>query len=192
VTPTPAALEELRAVCEELVTPLSGLVPGDTCPDNAIDAPGGVVLLDFEAAGHRHVAWEAAYLTVPWPTCWCSWRLPESVTGHALAAWREALGAPAAASGAFAEDLARTTIAWALLSTAWLLPAALDGDPPPRNPGLAGAVPARRAMVQHRLALAAALATPVLPALRALAEQVAEAAVAEWGRRELELAPAFR
>ena len=25
----------------------------------------------------RHVAWDLAYLRVPWPTCWCSWRLPD-------------------------------------------------------------------------------------------------------------------
>jgi hypothetical protein len=186
-----AALDELRSVCDQLVTAASGLVPGDTCPDNAIDAPDGVVLLDFEAASHRHVAWEGAYLTVPWPTCWCSWRLPEDVTLRALARWRDALG-PAASQPAFADDLARTTIAWALLSTAWLLPAALDGDPPPRNPALVGATPSRRAMIQHRLSAAAMLPTPVLPALRALAEQVHAAAVTAWGRCELDLAPAFR
>ncbi len=191
VTPPAAALDELRSACQALVTAASGLVPGDTCPDNAVDAPDGVVLLDFEAACHRHVAWEGAYLTVPWPTCWCSWRLPDEVVARAVASWRTALGPPAA-EPAFASDLVLTTIAWALLSTAWLLPAALDGDPPPRNPAVIGRTPARRAMIQHRLALAAGLATPVLPGLRALAEQVHAATLAAWGRCELDLAPAFR
>ena len=36
-----------------------------------------LVLLDFEGAEWRHVAWDLAYLRVPWPTCWCSWRLPD-------------------------------------------------------------------------------------------------------------------
>jgi hypothetical protein len=191
VEPPAGALDELRSVCDHLVTAASGLVPGDTCPDNAIDTPDGMVLLDFEAASHRHVAWEGAYLTVPWPTCWCSWRLPAEVVTRALARWREPLGPPAARP-AFAEDLARTTIAWALLSTAWLLPAALDGDPPPRNPAVVGRTPERRAMIRHRLGLAAALPTPVLPALRALAEQAHAATLREWGPCELRLAPAFR
>jgi hypothetical protein len=191
VLPSAAALDELRNLCDELVTPASGLVPGDTCPDNAVDAPGGVVFLDFEAACHRHVAWEGAYLTVPWPTCWCSWRLPEAVVGRALARWRAALG-PAAAGPDFAGDLERTTIGWALLSTAWLLPAALDGDPPPRDPAVLGRTPTRRATIEHRLEVAGALATPVLPALRALAAEVHAAAVDVWGRCELEVAPAFR
>jgi hypothetical protein len=191
VTPPAAALDELRAVCDDLVTPASGLVPGDTCPDNAVDAPNGVVLLDLEAACHRHVAWEGAYLTVPWPTCWCSWRLPDAVAARAVARWREALG-PVATGPAFGADLDRTTLAWAFLSTAWLLPAALDGDPPPRNPALLGRTPTRRATIQHRLARAASLVTPVLPALRELADEVHAAAVVAWGRRELEPAPAFR
>jgi hypothetical protein len=191
VTPPGAALDELRSACEGLVTTASGLVPGDTCPDNAIDAAEGVVLLDFEAAAYRHVAWEGAYLTVPWPTCWCSWRLPAEVTARAVARWRDLLGPPAAGPD-FAADLALTTIAWVLLSTAGLLPAALDGDPPPRNPAFVGRTPARRAMIQHRLGVAAALATPLLPALGELAEQVHAATLAAWGRCQLELAPAFR
>ena len=38
-----------------------------------------VVLVDFEGAEWRHVAWDVAYLRVPWPTCWCSWRMPDAV-----------------------------------------------------------------------------------------------------------------
>ena len=190
MTPPAAALDELRSVCDDLVTVTSGLAPGDTCPDNAIDAPDGLVLLDFEAASHRHAAWEGAYLTVPWPTCWCSWRLPAEVAARARARWGEVLR-PVAAEPDFASDLSRTTIAWAVLSTAWLLPAALDGTlhratPPP------WAGRPRRAMIQHRLRVAAALPTPVLPALRGLADQVHAGTLRAWGSCELELAPAFR
>jgi hypothetical protein len=46
------------------------LTPGDTCPDNNVLADAGVVLFDFEGAAIRHVAWDAAYLRVPWPRCW--------------------------------------------------------------------------------------------------------------------------
>lgn len=65
-----SAIEELRDVALELDMADSGrpggLVPGDTCPSNAIETDDGLVLLDFEGAEYRHVAWEAAYLTVPW------------------------------------------------------------------------------------------------------------------------------
>jgi hypothetical protein len=47
-------------------------------------------------------------------------------------------------------------------------------------------------MIQHRLGLAAALETPVLPSLRGLAEEVHAASVAAWERQELALAPCFR
>lgn len=84
-------LEELRELPEALDVTAPGspgaLVPGDTCPSNAIDGDDGLVLLDFEGAEYRHLAWEASYLTVPWPSCWCSWRLPDAVAGQALAAW---------------------------------------------------------------------------------------------------------
>ncbi len=74
-----------------MLTPLDGpgaLTPGDACPDNNIETPDGLVLIDFEVADFRHVAWDAAYLTEPWPTCWCSWRLPSEVTDEAVARWR--------------------------------------------------------------------------------------------------------
>jgi hypothetical protein len=126
VAPPEAALGELRGIAGSFVTVAAGLVPGDTCPDNAVDAGDGMVLLDFEGAAHRHVAWEAAYLVVPWPTCWCSWRLPADVTARALESWRDAVASalPAVRGGDFDADLARATIAWAFLSAGWLLDAA--------------------------------------------------------------------
>ena len=125
------------------------VVPGDTCPDNALLTSAGPVLIDWEGATHRHVAWEAAYLEVPWPTCWCSWAMPPEVVGTALTAWRTALApvVPAVAEETFAEDLLRARTAWAFVSLEWFLPAALGGDPPPVQPMLAGLV--HRALVEH-------------------------------------------
>jgi len=80
ITVPAPAVDELRGVAASLDVSAPGsagaLVPGDTCPSNALETDSGIVLLDFEAAEHRHIAWEAAYLSVPWPSCWCSWRLP--------------------------------------------------------------------------------------------------------------------
>jgi len=65
--PSAQALDELRAIGP---AGPGVLTPGDTCPDNNVATPTGYALIDFEAAEFRHPAWEAAYLRVPWPTCW--------------------------------------------------------------------------------------------------------------------------
>lgn len=131
------------------------LTPGDACPDNNAETPGGLVLLDFETAGFRHIAWDAAYLTVPWPTCWCSWRLPAAVQAAALARWRAtvepALG-PAVAA-ALDDAIRDATVGWALITAAWFLRAAHRNQP--LGPG--GRLrPGSRELVQHRLGVAAA------------------------------------
>ena len=66
------------------------LSPADVCPDNNLLLPDGCRLIDFEWAEVRHPAWDAAYLAVPWPTCWCSWRIPDASAERALDAYREA------------------------------------------------------------------------------------------------------
>lgn len=193
-----AALQELRAGAVELDVAgpgrPGGLVPGDTCPSNLVETAGGVVLLDFEGAEYRHVAWEAAYLTVPWPSCWCSWRLPEDVAAAAVEAWRQSVlpALPAVADPRFSRDLDRATVCWVFISASWLLPQALDGDPPPTDPARRSIVPSRRALLQHRLRVAAEHPGPDLPALRELAARSYAAAVRQWGRQPLALAAAFR
>ena len=76
---------------------------------------------------------------------------------------------------------------WALLTTAWFLPTALDGDHTHGD-----VTPPRRAMLQPRLGLAAAVLDPRLLTLTALCEQVLQASYDVWGQVPLELAPAFR
>lgn len=199
-----AAVEELRAIGARLARPEAprGLVPGDTCPDNAVLAerrmvgtPDGVSLLDFEGASHRHVAYEAAYLAMPWPSCWCSWRLPDDATAAALAAWRDAV-APAMPDGYTDEDLDAdldaAVLAWTAVSVSWLLPSALEDDPGPRDPRRAGQVPSRRALLQHRSQVAASRAGATWPALARWAEELHDRATAAWGARPLALAPAYR
>jgi hypothetical protein len=203
--PTPAAVGELRSVMGAMdplgASGAGGLVPGDTCPDNALYVAGRLTLIDFEAAAHRHVAWEAASLIVPWPTCWCSWALPEQVTTRALAAWRQAVApsVPAVTSDAFDDDLAMAAIAWALVSVVtFLLPRAAaaesapDSGSAPRPSSPDPPQPDRRSLVLHRLKLAAEYPTVVLPALRDLARLLHDACVHRWGQRSLDLAPAFR
>ncbi len=198
VTIRAAALEELHGLADALDVSATGspgaLVPGDTCPSNAVETEHGMVLLDFEGAEYRHLAWEAAYLSVPWPSCWCSWRLPAQVSVKALDRWQQSLvtTTPFVATAGFADDLARATIGWVFISAGWFLAAALDGDPPPSNPARRPLIPTRRALLQHRLRGAAEYETTVLPELRQLAAETHQATTRVWGPHPLPLAPAFR
>ena len=104
----PAGLaEELDELNRRLAEPgHSALSPCDACPDNNVRSDSGELsLVDFEGAAFRHVAWDVAYLTVPWPSCWCCWRIPRHLTSAAVDRYctimRPALPCPAAtASGA--------------------------------------------------------------------------------------------
>lgn len=189
VTPTTEALEALRHVP---VGETLALSPGDTCPDNNVTTATGLVLVDFEAATVRAVTWDVAYLEVPWPSCWCAWRLPPDVAHAIVARWRAAVlpALPSAAHAGFEANLAAATVAWAFVSASWFLDRALADDPPPTDPRLSGLVPSRRAMIQHRLTAAAE--SEALPPLGALAAEVLAATRRRWGVVALDLAPAFR
>lgn len=115
VTPSAAALDALRALVPG--GPV-GMTPGDTCPDNAVRTPAGWALFDFEEAEFRPLAWEAAYLRVPFPSCWCAWTLPADAAERALACWRAELDLPAG----FDAEVGRAAVAWTFVSTGWFLP----------------------------------------------------------------------
>ena len=85
--------------------------------------PAGDLLIDFEEAEWRPVVWDVAYLTVPWPSCWCCFSLPAEVTRQALDRYRSVaagrlryLGTPA-----FDHDVALATAGWAMVSSSWFL-----------------------------------------------------------------------
>jgi hypothetical protein len=192
------ALQELLALTPALNagTGEQGLVAGDTCPDNALYVDGQLTLIDFEAAAHRHVAWEAAYLIVPWPTCWCSWAIPHRTRERALDAWRRTLApsVPAVDTPRFGDQVAQAVIAWIFVSMSFLLPGALaeaDADPS-TGPARGRPHPDSRSLVLHRLQLAAAYPTQMLPALRDLAGEIHDACTERWGQCDLQAAPAFR
>ncbi len=188
VTPSPQALTELRGLDGLLDGPDQAwaLTPADACPDNNRLTADGLVLLDLEGAQLRHVAWDVAYLLVPWPSCWCSWRPPADVAETALESWRAAIGLLYAHEPAFKRDLSTVTLGWAMTSAGWFVRRAVQDDHP--HP----ATPSRKAMVQHRLTLAVENANPQLSALTALAEELLQATYDAWGDVPLELAPAFR
>jgi hypothetical protein len=198
VRPSATALAELQAIASMLDpsnSAATGLVAGDTCPDNALYAHGQLTLIDFEAAAHRPVAWEAAYLLVPWPTCWCSWALPDQVARRALGAWQESVAPaiPAVTANSFADELARAVIAWTFVSLTFLAPRAIaEPTAEPRASSTARPGPDHRSLIMHRMQVAAGYQTDVSPALRDFAGQVHDACVHRWSQHNLEVAPAFR
>jgi hypothetical protein len=181
-----SGIPDVDALAARLTDPEHhALSPADTCPDNNMLTAEGCRLIDFEWAEVRHPAWDASYLAVPWPTCWCSWRIPEASAVRALDAYREeaAQGIPYVAGDEFTADLEAARVCWALASVSWSLTTALrqDEQPHPASPGT-------RPRMQYRLALVAESGT----AAADLAGQVLEHTRREWGDLVLPLAPAYR
>jgi hypothetical protein len=193
VVPDERALTELRSASVALDRAALALTPADACPDNNVSTSSGLVLLDFEQATVRHVAWDAAYLVLPWPSCWCSWNLPADIAETALARWRAAVapGLPVVGSAAFDRDLDIVVTAWAFMSSAWFLAGAVREGPQPPIGQSRGPGPTRRAVIRYRMRLAAQRRA-ARPALADLAEAVLAATVGPWGDLPLDHAPAYR
>ena len=169
--------------------------PFDACPDNNVRTAAGLRLIDFEGATVAHPAWDVAYLSVPWPSCWCAWRLPDAITARAQQAWVERLITRLAARGLTldrpAMDVAirLASLTWCVVTVGWFLPGA-QADRHPGGQGISS--PRLRAVVQHRLAQVASSSTPELNATRELARRLSAALNRNWQPETLQLAPAFR
>lgn len=182
------ALDELRGLDSRLGCGPAALTPADACPDNNVSTGDGLVLIDFESAQWRRVAWDLAYLAVPWPTCWCSWRIPAGVAARAIEAYRARVASPYVDAPEFDADIAVAAVGWAFVSTSWFLREALLDDPPMGGPEKP--TPTRRAMILHRLGRVRGSAGP--PALAELADRLHATLTARWGAIPLPYAPAFR
>ncbi len=167
----------------------AALTLADACPDNNVRAGDGYLLIDFEEAEWRHIAWDVAYLTVPWPSCWCSFLLPADVTQQALARYRARIAGrlPYVDTPAFGHDVALATTGWEFVSASWFLRAALSEDRP-LDDTTAG-LPTRRAVILHRLGNARN--ATALPVLAELAARLRTELVRRWGEVPLDPAPAF-
>jgi len=185
----PGATDELHGLAKRLGgSGLGALTPADACPDNNVLTRDGLALLDFEGAQWRHIAWDVAYLRVPWPSCWCSWRMPDEVGAHAFDMYRQTAAPliPDVADAQFERDVSAAAVGWALITTTWFLDNALGSDPilNPDKP-----TPTRRAMITHRLAAAAR--SSELPALAELSAALGAVLAKRWGDVPLAFAPAF-
>lgn len=193
VTEPPGALAELRELPRRIgVDGPAALSPADGCPDNNLHVGDGLALVDFEGAQWRHIAWDVAYLSVPWPSCWCSWRMPGDVAERALERYRATIEdvLPYVRTADFRRDVTAAAAGWSLVSSAWYLPNALADDPPSPHPDKP--TPTRRAMILHRLDRARRCDEQCgLPALAELAERLRARLVQRWGEVPLGYARAF-
>ena len=187
--------DEVVAIAARLDDEVQVLSPFDACPDNNIRTATGLRLIDFEGATVAHPAWDVAYLRVPWPSCWCSWRMPDTVSERAQRAWRDRLQAAIAPNGigpdwsAIDTAIQLAALVWCLVTVGWFLPGALAD----RRAGGGGLnSPLLRAVVQHRLGLVADSDVADLGASRDLARQLAAALPFERQSHQLPIAPAFR
>ena len=118
VEATGALAGELSELLAVLASPRwRAFTPSDCCPDNhLLSRDGRVMFFDLEFAGFRHALLDAAYLTVPFSTCWCMGRLPEDLIGRALAAYRAAFDPD---PRGFERGLAAATGYWMTRTIAW-------------------------------------------------------------------------
>lgn len=115
----PGTDEELQDLRATLLTPgpFSAFVQSDAAPDNFLFDGANWRLLDFEGARYTHALLEGAYCRMPFPTCWCVYRMPEPLIARIEAVYRAELakGCPAAADDAlFYTGLVGACVTWAL------------------------------------------------------------------------------
>jgi len=187
--------DEILQVAALLRDDVQVVSPFDACPDNNVRTAAGLRLIDFEGATVAHPAWDIAYLCVPWPSCWCAWRMPDAVTEQAQQAWRERLQTRLAPYGldpdwpAMDAAVQLASLVWCLITVGWFLPGAVAD----RRAGGEGInSPQLRAVVQYRLRLLATSDMPELVASRDLARQLSAAVTSVWQSQQLPLAPAFQ
>ncbi len=168
--------------------------PGDICPDNAVLTAAGIRLIDFEDAGFHSAFLDAAYLRMPFSTCWCVFRLPAQLVAAAEQAYRDeaSLALPALADDAVWYDgVRRAATAWTLSSMSWLLRRCLGGDASMNSE--AAASPRTRQLMRYRWQWLAAELDAVgdLPVIAGLLWSLL-AATDHWQAPELPLYPALR
>jgi len=121
--------EEIDQVHRMIIgTSYLGLVHGDPCPDNVRLIDGTCRIVDYEYAGWGPVAYDAAYLLAPFPSCWCFARLPAEVAGPAVEAYRASLETAGVELGPDWESLTTAVLAAAFLGRGQIFAEALDQD----------------------------------------------------------------
>lgn len=115
---TDALKEEQKVLGELLQDPVwRAFTPQDCCPDNNLIRPDGtVVFFDLEFALYRHALLDLAYLTAPFPTCWCVGRLEPDQVNQGIAAYKAVFNPDPAG---FDKALAAATGFWTMATITW-------------------------------------------------------------------------
>jgi hypothetical protein len=194
--PAPPGLDSDLAEVASILEPGSYHVfsPGDICPDNNLLTPSGVRFIDYENAEYHPAFLDAAYLRMPFSTCWCVFRLPDRLQRSAEAAYRDlvAQAHPDLASDeVWLPGVRQAVAAWTLHAMTYLLDRSLLADRAMIDDGRVA--PTGRQLLRYRWARLLAELDPhgELTALRALATQLL-ARTDHWRLPELPLYPAFR
>ncbi|GAA3219550.1 hypothetical protein [Nonomuraea helvata] len=168
--------------------------PGDICPDNNLLTADGLRVLDFESAGYHSAFLEAAYVRMPFATCWCAFRLPPRVEAEIEDVYRKEVLVvhPELADDELWEAGVRQAVAvWTIFMTWVLVPRARERDEPmhsTRTP-----VPSRRQLLRYRwsrLLDELDRGGDEFPAVREAVRACLES-TAEWEVVELPRYPAF-
>ncbi|ONI74931.1 hypothetical protein ALI144C_39845 [Actinosynnema sp. ALI-1.44] len=110
-----------------------GFSPSDLCPDNNLITSRGVRFLDFEGGCVRNIMLDAAYLRVPFPSCWCAFALPAGMTEAMFAAWRaevKVMWPDLADDSVVLPRMLDAQLFWVWASTFWFLPRPGEPDAP--------------------------------------------------------------
>lgn len=174
-------LRELEAVVADS-GPFMAFSVGDTCPDNhryVPNDPGYLRFYDMEFGGFQHALLDAAYLWMPFPTCWCAARLPSELPERLEDAYRAELihGCPVAANDeTFQSAMAHACAVWFVLTVAWSLVRVLKRDD---QWGISTV--RQRFPLRARNFARVAERSNDLPALATLARQFADGVRSRWG-----------
>jgi hypothetical protein len=132
----------------------------------------------------------AAYCRMPFPSCWCVFRLPAGLATEIEEEYRRHVvtAYPALADDAVWEaGMRRAVAAWTVDVTWWLLPRAANSE---SMYAIRADAPTSRQVLRHRWETAAALTE--FPALAEAMRRLLQSITAEWDEPQLPEYPAFR
>jgi hypothetical protein len=194
-----ADLAELTSILEPRRYPVFS--PGDICPDNNLLTADGVRFVDYESAEFHSAFLDAAYLRMPFSTCWCVFRLPDDLRRSAEAVYRNLVSQihpDLASETVWQPGMRRAIAAWTLHAMTYLLDRSLLADRPMIEDGRPA--PTKRQLLRYRWQRLLEELDPVasadsdnaeFPALSALATQLL-GSTEHWQVPDLPLYPAFR
>src|SRR5262249_24116327 len=190
-----AELADLAATLQPARYPVFS--PGDICPDNNLVTERHVMFVDYENAEFHSAFLDAAYLRMPFSSCWCVFRLPDNLQRSAEDAYRELVGQihpDLRIDEVWQAGLRRAVAAWTLHAMTYLFDRALLADRPMIDDGRTA--PTKRQLLRYRWQrlideLEPPPASFEFPALVTLAHHLL-ATTEHWHVPDLPLYPAFQ